>query len=339
MNAHSTMMAYWPARTLQAAVRLGIFDQLARGPQSGAQVAAALGLNPAATERLLQALTSLGWVDQSGMGYANSKSAALTLVSGSPFYVGGAAHHHTEQLWPLWSHLETAVREGRSVMREAFGAGNNPFDRFETSPQEVIKFLAGMHGGAVGLSDALLSAYNFSGHRHLVDVGGATGAVSGPVAQRYPHLRVTVMELPAVARVLPPILQQYGLGDRIAAHAGDFFRPESFPPGFDAALLGRVLHNWSDEKALQILRNIQGALTPGGTVLILESLKDCPDPAGRAFTALSDLTMLVMTGGGRERTGPEYERLLAAAGLRPVATLRGDGPVAVVVGQKPPLVR
>lgn len=335
MNAHTVMMSYWPARTLQAAVRLGIFDQLARGPQSGAQVAAALGLHPGATDRLLQALAEMGWVQRSGGHYANTREGTLTLVKGSPFYVGGAAHHHTEQLWPLWEHLETAVREGRSVVPEAFGgSGGNPFDRFEQSPPEVIKFLAGMEAGALGFSETLLSAYDFSHHRHLVDFGGGTGAISGPVAQRYPHLKVTVLELPPVARVLPPILQRYGVGGRLTAHAGDFFRPETFPPGFDGALLGRVLHNWSDEKAVQILRNIRGALAPGGMVLIMEGLRDCQDHQGRTFAALSDLTMLVMTGGGRERTGTEYEQILSLAGLRPVAIKRMGGPLALIAGQK-----
>lgn len=333
MNANQVFLSYWPARTLQAAVRLGIFDQLARGPQSAERVAAGLRLHPGATERLLRALAALGWLEQHGPSYANTPMGSLTLVSGSPWYVGGSAHHHAEQLGPLWEHLETAVREGRSVAPEAFGR-ENPFDLFEQSPEQVLRFLAGMQSGAIGYGEGLAGGYDFTRHRHLVDFGGGAGALSGPVAQRWPHLRVTILELPPVVRVLPPILGRYGVGGRLTAQAGDFFRPETFPTGFDVGLLGRVLHNWSDEQALQILRNIAGALPPGGAILVLEHLSDSPDPGGRAFAALSDLNMLVMTGGGRERSGAEYEQLLSRAGFGPVATRRFDGTLALVIGQK-----
>ncbi|MFZ5816886.1 MAG: methyltransferase [Bacillota bacterium] len=333
MNANSIFLAYWPARTLQAAVRLGVFDQLARGPQTAEQVAAALKLHPGATARLLQALVGLGWLQQSGPHYANTPEGAVSLVSGSPWYVGGSAHHHSEQLWPLWGHLETAVREGRSVVPEAFGH-QNPFDLLQRSPQQLLAFLAGMKGGAVGYGETLASMYDLSRHRHLVDFGGGSGAISGPLVQRYPHLRVTILELPPVARLLPLLLPSYGVGGRLTAHAGDLFRPETYPASFDAALLGRVLHNWGDDRALEILRNIAGALPPGGTVLVLEHLMDAPDPGGRAFAALSNLNMLVMTGEGRERTGAEYEQLLRQAGLTPLGTLRTQGPLALVVGQK-----
>lgn len=331
MNANNIFWLYWPARTLQAAVRLGIFDQLARGWQTAGQVAAARGLNPTATERLMRTLAAMGWLQQTGDAYANSPQSALSLVTGSPTYIGGGAHHHAEQLLPLWNHLETAVREGRSVVPEAFGQ-QDPFDLFHQSPERVLQFLAGMHGGAIGFGDVLAASWDFSRHRHLVDFGGGTGALSGPVALRNPHLQVTVLELAPVAAVLPPILQGYGIGERMTARAGDFFKPETFPPGYDAALLGRVLHNWSDEKALQILRNIAATIAPGGVVLVMEHLTDSPVPEGRAFVALSDLNMLVMTGSGRERSALEYEQLFRSAGLAPLAIRRIGGSLALLAG-------
>jgi hypothetical protein len=333
VNANMLFLLYWPARTMQAAVRLGIFEQLAGGPQTAAQVAAARGLHPGATERLMGTLAAMGWLYQSGPSYANTEQATLTLVPGSPIYVGGSAHHHAEQLWPLWEHLETAVREGRSVVPEAFGE-QSPFDLFHQSPERVLEFLGGMDGGAIGFGEAVASAYDFSHHRHLVDFGGGSGAVSGPIAVRYPHLHVTLLELPPVAAVLGPILQRYGAGGRLRAHAGDFFRPETYPGAFDAALLGRVLHNWSDEKAAEILANIRGALPLGGTVLVLEHLSDTEDPAARTFVALSDLNMLVMTGGGRERSAADFDRLFRAAGLTPIGLQRMAGSLALLIARR-----
>lgn len=333
MNPHTTFTLYWPARTLLAAVRLGIFEQLAMGPQRAEAVASGRGLHSGATERLLRALATMGWVEEQDGVYRNALVSERALVSRSPLYVGGIADHHAEQLWPLWEHLETAVREGRAVVREAFG-GENPFDLFHQSPEGVLKFLAGMQAGAAGYGEALASAWDFRRHRHLVDFGGGSGAISGPIAQRYPHLQATILELPPVAAFLPRILGRYGCQDRLRAWAGDFFRPDTYPEAFDAALLGRVLHNWGDGEALQILQNIRSRLAPGGVVLAMESLLGGRDPASQTFAALSDLNMLVMTGGGRERTGAEYQQLFTQAGFQPTGLLPIGGPLAVIWGQK-----
>lgn len=334
MTIHAIFMSYWPARTLMTGVELGIFDQLAKGPQTAAQVAQALRLNPDATGRLLHAFAAMGLLEQQGQTYRNSAHTNVTLVKGSPAYIGGIAHHHAEQLWPLWSHLPTAVREGRPVLREAFGGESDPFKLFGRSTEELVKFLGGMEAGAKGLGEAVALAHDFSRHRHVIDVGGGTGLVAGTVAQRNPHLRVTLLDLPETCALIGPTLARFGCGHRLSAHAGDFFRAETFPPGADAAMLARVLHDWGDADALTILKNTYQGLQPGGTVLVLEHLLDTPDPAARVFTALSNLTMLVLTDGGRERTAAQYEGLLQRAGFRVVSTHRLDGALAVIKGHK-----
>jgi SAM-dependent methyltransferase len=335
MNPHSIFNLYWLSQTLITAVRLGIFDQLARGPQTGDQVAQALGLNRATTERLLAALAAMGVVYQQGQIYGNTPDSSMALVSSSPWSVAGIADHHAEQLWPLWEHLPTAIREGRPVLQEAFGGTSNPFDVLTSSPDALRKLLAGMHFGAMGLADALRLAHDFRGHRHLLDVGGGTGIVSGTLAQYFPHLRATILELPQVCAALPDLLRGYRCGDRISAHPGDMFDADTYPQGCDCAVLCRVLHDWSDDKARSILRNVHRALVPGGIVLVVESLLDTADPSGRLFAALSDLTMLVLTDGGRERTAAEYEALLREAGFHTHGTTRSMGPVAVIKAQKP----
>lgn len=334
MNPHSVFLMYWLSQTLLSGVRLGVFDQLARGPQSSAQVAQALRLQPSATERLLRALTTMGFLTQQGLLYALTPASQTTLVSSSPLFAGGIADHHAEQLWPLWTHLPTAIREGRPVLREAFGGDRNPFDLLTASPERLVKFLRGMHAGALGSGEALAEAHDFSRHRHVLDVGGGSGAIAGPLLDRYPHLRVTIFDLKPVCEVAPQMTRRYGAAGRLATHPGDFFRPESFPRGYDAAVLSRVLHDWSDEKALAILRNTHAAMAPGGTVLILESVLDAPDSYGRMFSALQDLCMLVLTDGGRERSTAEYVALLQRAGFAPAGVAQAGGSMMVVKGVK-----
>lgn len=327
-------MFYWLSQTLISAVRLGLFEGLALGSQTAEQVALALGLDPQATGRVLRALAAMGLVYEHSGWFANTPVASMYLVSGSPGYIGGIADHHADLLWPLWQHLPTAVREGRPVLREAFGAHRNPFDMLTQSPMSLLKFLSGMEAGAKGIGEAISLAHDFRRHRHLLDVGGGAGTVSGPIVQRYPHLTGTVFELPAVCALLPAILMRFSCGPRLTAWPGDFFRPVTFPGGCDVALLCRVLHDWSDEKACAILRNTHASLLPGGTVLIAETAIDTPDPNGRLFATASDLMMLLLTDGGRERTTAEYEAMLNATGFAGLGTIRMGGPLVMIRGQK-----
>ena len=90
----------------------------------------------------------------------------------------------------------------------------------------------------------------------------------------------------------------------------DFF--QAVPSGSDAYLLSHVLHDWTDEQCLKILKNCHRAMEPGVKLLVIEMLV----PAGNSpsVTKLLDLEMLVITG-GRERTETEYKTLFETAGF------------------------
>ena len=94
--------------------------------------------------------------------------------------------------------------------------------------------------------------------------------------------------------------------------AGDFFA--RVPVNADCYLLANVIHDWTDAGAVEILRNCREAMSSAGRVLIVERLipEDGTDPVP---TLLSDINMLVLTG-GRERTTAEYAKLLNTAGLK-----------------------
>ena len=93
--------------------------------------------------------------------------------------------------------------------------------------------------------------------------------------------------------------------------AGDFF--EQVPNGHDAHVLAHVLHDWTDEQAIEILRNCRKAIAPQGRLLILEAV--LPEGDTPHDGKLMDLLMLAVTG-GIERTTDQYAALLTAAGFK-----------------------
>jgi hypothetical protein len=143
-----------------------------------------------------------------------------------------------------------------------------------------------------------------------VDLGGADGAFVCELVARNAGLQGLVLDLPHAVPAATARAQRQGVGDRVTAVAGDFFRSV---PAADVYLLKFVLHDWDDDACLGILRNVRAALRPGGRLYVVEMTVSPSDPSPVA--ALLDLTMLLVSP-GRERELPEFERLLTAAGFR-----------------------
>jgi hypothetical protein len=92
---------------------------------------------------------------------------------------------------------------------------------------------------------------------------------------------------------------------------GSFF--DAVPVGGDTYVMKAILHDWSDDDALNILANIRSAIAPGGKLLLLESV--LPERSSSDIGLLIDLEMLVAVG-GRERAHAEWANLLGRAGFR-----------------------
>jgi len=161
----------------------------------------------------------------------------------------------------------------------------------------------------------LVSAYDFSQFRKIIDVGGGNGALLGAIIAANPGIHGVVFDLPRGNAEAPQKLADAGVAANCEVVGGDFFR--SVPEGADAAyILKFIIHDWDDEQSLAILKNCHKAMLQKSKILLLERVmpeKMESTPANRRM-AMADMNMLAMPG-GRERTGNEYRDLLAQAGL------------------------
>jgi hypothetical protein len=160
-------------------------------------------------------------------------------------------------------------------------------------------------------SCAVLLSYDFSGVRSIVDVGGGCGKLLASILLMYPSMRGTLLDIRPVIAAAEESLKAHPCRERCTMVSGSFL--ESVPCDFDAYLLSSVIHDWDDDRAIQILQNCRRSMGQQSRVLLVEFIV----PAGeeKSFSKLLDLNMLVMNG-GRERTESEYRRLFDAAGLR-----------------------
>lgn len=111
---------------------------------------------------------------------------------------------------------------------------------------------------------AVLDAYGFDQHHHLLDVGGGLGQVAAAIVERYPGVKGTVLELPEVIAQVDKAAPS-----NIQFQTGDFF--ERIPAGYDLLILKYIVHNWPDTAARVILKNCRQAMTADDTMLLIES--------------------------------------------------------------------
>jgi acetylserotonin N-methyltransferase len=233
-------------------------------------------------------------------------------------------------MWRLWSHLEDAVREGTHRWRQVYGLDGPIFSHFFRDDAAAREFLMGMHGYGLISSPHVVAAFDLSQYRCLVDLGGATGHLAIAACRRYPNLRGVVFDLPEAVPLAEEIVGGSPDAGRICVAAGDFFR-DGLPEG-DVYALGRILHDWTEEKIVHLLRRIYEHLPAGGAVLIAEKLLE-EDKTGPRWAQMQSLNMLCCTE-GKERTLSEYEALLKQAGFGEVLGCRTPSPLDAVLARK-----
>jgi acetylserotonin N-methyltransferase len=323
--------AFRRSKVLFAAVALGVFDLLKIKPANGATLAAALHLEPEPLQRLLDACVGLKLLRRNGEVYENEPIAETYLCRTSEHALTGYILYSNDVLFQLWTHLEDAVREGTPRWKQTFSIEGGIFDHFFRTEEAKQTFLQGMHGLGLLSSPKVVEAFDLSRFRRLVDLGGATGHLAIAACERYSDLRATVFDLPQVIQAARAQAEQSSAVQRIDVVAGDFFRDEL--PDADLFAIGRILHDWAEDKIQRLLVRIYQRLPSGGGILISEKLLE-EDKSGPTSAQLQSLNMLVCTE-GKERTLGEYRRLLEEAGFREVQGRITGSVLDVVLAIKP----
>ncbi|HEV2636033.1 MAG TPA: methyltransferase [Actinocrinis sp.] len=207
-------------------------------------------------------------------------------------------------------HLFDAVHDGRPIYPRHYG--EEFWDDVSGDPVLGATFYDLMANGQKTIFAEAVRLHDWTGARRLLDLGGADGDFIATVLAQEPGLSATLVELPGPAARAREKFARAGLAGRAEVVDGSFFDPP--PTTADVVALSFVLHNWSDEDAVRILRRCAQALEPDGTVLLIESADQsaaAPDPGSTS----GDLRMMAYFG-GRERTYEQWRELVSAAGMR-----------------------
>ncbi|KAF1838974.1 S-adenosyl-L-methionine-dependent methyltransferase [Decorospora gaudefroyi] len=231
---------------------------------------------------------------------------------------------------PTFAALCRVLKDTGKDRLTAFQAGHNTSEEdiyswLESHPVQQGAFYRFMKTVFAGLPtwldvvrfDEEIGANSSSNEVLFVDVGGGFGWQCQALRKAYPHLpgkiilqdRADVIKKGQAAEEAAPNKQ---LGVEPVVY--DFFTEQTVK-GARAYFLRGILHNWDDEKCIQILKCQASAMaTAGKSTMIIEDFVLGEREPGADYAAAFGIAMQAVHN-ARERSREDFERLLGLAGL------------------------
>jgi SAM-dependent methyltransferase len=312
------------ARIVQSAVQLKIFDTLEASPLSAEAVAAALQLDAAASELLLNALAALGLTQNNAQHFSLTDISKEYLLSSSPRYAG-AMILFDAALWSCWEKLPDALRSGKPV---------RPPNMYQELRAETESFIDGMDAlvKARGDTEFVADALDWNEVNTLLDVGSGPATYPIALCQRFAQLRATIFDLPATLELTTRYVQRARMDERIQLIAGDY-RSDAIPGRYDVIFLSNIIHGENYQKNEALIAKLARCLNPSGRIIIKDHILDdsrAAPPVGAIFSLL----MLLTTDGGRCYSFTEIATWMKNAGLHQVRQADFPAPLtsSLVIG-------
>ena len=311
-----------PSMLVSVAAKLRLADHLRDGPRTVTELAGLTKTHEDSLYRVLRALTELGiFVEEPARTFRLNETAEL-LRSDAPGSLRAAAEVSGEP-WMRgpWGALLHSVQTGETAFNHLYGEGT--FDFFAKNPEAGVLFDTWQAAGTNSGAKAVAAAYDFSGVKSVVDVGGGFGALLVEVLRREPNMKGVLFDLAHVVAQAKTRFEE-GLAQRVEFVAGDFFK--AIPSGHDVYLMKYILHDWNDERSRAILASTRKAMGGRGKLLVVEVIVAPPNQAGGK---VGDVFMLVRTG-GRNRTEQEYRDLLGSGGFDVTRVIPTETDLAII---------
>lgn len=289
----------WVSSGIYAAAKLDVAGHLIDGPKSIDTLAKELNVNEEALYRVLSMLSSRGvFAEKEGKYFSNSAMSERL------------SETHPESLRSLAIFYGEEIRNSFHLLLDAVATGKPSFDNFyhepvftyfKNHPDRASLFQSAMSEKSKAVIQSVIAQVDFQGT--VCDVGGGKGHLLQALLNAHSELKGINFDLPEVIASLPSPIP------RMNFEGGSFF--ESIPYA-DVYLMKSILHDWSDEKALEILHSCHASMPKHAFLYIIEPVlvpSKSPD-----YARLTDVVMLAVTG-GRERTLDQYRELLMRAGF------------------------
>jgi len=331
ISAELLMGGFMFFQYLHSAARLGLFSYLERNPASSlTDVSAALDIPLHSARVLLLGCCSVGVVEKRQGGYhtapgatvfdARNESGAFDIING--FH---------EIIYPAMARLHDSIVSGTNAgLEEIPGEGRTVYERLGGNPKLADAFNRYMATlGRTGLRNERVHkviAPMLRRTSHLLDCGGGDGQVAISLCQSFPHLRVTVFDLPHQCENAAENVAAAGLEDRISLLPGNFLE-EPPPEGPDTVLFSHALSMHSEATNRDMLKRTFDVLSKkpeGGAVVIFSSFSNAEETGSMGAAMMSAYFLCLATGEGMIYPLEDLRTWLRAAGFDTVVHHRLD---------------
>ncbi len=323
------LSAFWLPAVI-VATEVGIFEELAFGAATAAELIGRLRLNVRAAKIILSLLVALKLLDLRQAHYALTTLSRNYLLKDSRFFWGGVFKRMREQI-PQCQLMQDVL-----TMAEKPDIAESPSMKSWASGQLDLQLArqiaAFMQGTSAAAAAGVAADGDFSGVTRLLDVGAGSGCFSIALAQRHPAMHCTMMDLEGMCSVAMEAVRSGGMADRVDARAVDMLR-EPWPTGYDAIFFSNIFHDWTDDVCRDLARKAFAALPSGGSIYVHEVLLD--DAGTGPLSAAAFSVQMLMATQGRQFTYAELRDFLQSAGFRGVKESSAFGYHSLIRGLKP----
>lgn len=318
---------YQVSQALHVAAALGVADILKDGPLSCEIIAKECGAHPGALYRLMRALASVGvFHEQENKEFALTRVGQCLTSDSVDTRLNWARFVGRPGPWHVWGNLLHSIKTGDAAYVVTHGLDSWAYRK--NNPDEQMSFDSAMTGNSTSQARAVLAAYDFGQFARIIDVGGGQGLLLKEVLLACPATHGVLFDQPQVVATAGSVLAVPGLEGRVEIQPGSFF--EQIPRGCDAYILKFILHDWNDERALEILRTCHKSMSSNATLIVIERIVGPPNevPEGK----FSDLNMLV-SHGALERTQFEFADLFRRGGFELTEVVPTRSPLSIIFGK------
>lgn len=314
------------SQTLAVCVELDLFETLHQAPREFPELLNSLQLPPDSLQTLLEAAVALKLLRRRHDGkYAVGRLGTAVLADPG---IAAIVRHHELLYQDLAQPLQLLQSPLDSRMA-AFWSYTQDDGLAKLDGEGAAAYSAVMEATQVMVSNQVVGAVNLSGANSLLDVGCGTGTFARGLMAKHPSLSVTLYDLPPVIELAKANLDATAENNpHLRFEPGDF-TAATLPGGHEVISLIRVLHDQDDARALELLKKARAALTPGGKLIVAETLVEDGEEA-RVGGAYFGWFLLAM-GRGRARKRRDVDALLKAAGFSEIRENSTDLPMVVRV--------
>ncbi len=320
--------AYAPPLIIGAAVSNKVFDSLAGGAKTVAQLSKETGAPARGLRAIMNALVGLELLKKDRRErYSLTPESTAFLLSDKPSTQAGFFGTILPQLISRWLRLTDVVRDGQPAV-----AVNQETEGTEFFSQLVENIIPMSYPSAQALGDHLKVSKAKNDIR-ILDLAAGSGIWGIALAQKSPRVRVTAVDWAGMIPTTKRITRKFGVADRFQFIEGDLLEA-NFGTGYNIATLGHILHSEGEERSRQLLKKTFRALKSGGTIAIAEWLvnDERTEPLPSLMFAVQ---MLVNTEKGNTFSFNEIKTWLEEAGFKRVRKLEAPGPSPLILATKP----